>query len=162
MKKILLIVSVITLFTACKKDFSVWKEYNDAEFKKFETNLGNNSSYVTESFKTPSGALVEVFHRGQTGKIPKLADYIYCKQSGCLIDGTFFEPMDSRSYYVLDKQKGLSEALCKMPQGSHFIVYVPYELGYGKDGSKYYTFFIPPYSTLIYEIEIVDIEPNLP
>ena len=171
-KKILLIISVITLLSACQKDFSVWKEYNDAELKKFEENLGKNSpdmDTVTEYWKSPtSGLLVEVFHRGQTGIVPKLSSYVFCKQSGYLVDGTRFEycePTLASGYLVGGNniRAGLKEILCQMPMGSHFRIYVPYALAYGKEGSMgASTFYIPPYSVLIYDIEIVDVIQNNP
>ena len=172
MKKILFIISVITLFAACQKDFSVWKEYNEAELKKYETNLGNNSPDITvsECFKTSSGVLVEVIFRGH-GKTTNSTSYIYCKGWGKLVDGTRFETLNETGYLVVGKAiKGWQDVLSMQDNSGErilkekalFRIYVPYELGYGKEGSKYNVFSIPPYSTLIYEIEIDEIIPNNP
>jgi len=159
MKKILFIISVITLFSACQKDFSVWKEYNEAEFKRYIDSLENLPN--CELLK--SGLLVEVFHKGQTGIVPKLTSDVACSGIGLLVDNkpfATFEPNQPMS--VGGARKGLQEILCQMPMGSHFKIYVPYELGYGKEGEKFNTFHIPPYSTLIYDIEIVEVYQNTP
>ena len=163
MKKILLIIGIITLFCSCQKDFSVWKEYNDAELKNYEANLGKTLP-VDTFWVSKSGLLVEVFHWGQTSIMPKLSSLVFCNQSGKLVDDTSFQSLDLRSYYVGDNPvKGLQEILCQMPQGSHFKIYVPYELAYGKNGQKSInTFYIPPYSVLIFDIEIVEVYQNTP
>ena len=41
-----------------------------------------------------------------------------------------------------------------MPVGSKFILYIPAELGYGGNGAGD---VIKPYSTLIFEVELLDI-----
>jgi FKBP-type peptidyl-prolyl cis-trans isomerase FklB len=48
---------------------------------------------------------------------------------------------------------GFCTALQNMKKGDHWLVYVPYQLGYGEDGSS----AIPGYSTLIFEIAIADV-----
>jgi len=172
MKKIFLIISVIALFSACKKDFSVWKEYNEEEYKKFEANLGSNSPDITvsECFKTSSGVLVEVIFRGH-GRTTNATSFIYCKGWGELVDGTRFETLDGTRYSVVgDLIKGWQEVLSMQDDSGEkilkekaiFRIYVPYELGYGKEGRKYNTFSIPPYSTLIFDIKIDEIIPNYP
>jgi FKBP-type peptidyl-prolyl cis-trans isomerase len=46
-----------------------------------------------------------------------------------------------------------------MPQGSHWKIYIPSHKAYGKTGSKglYDNFSVPPYSSLIFDIELVDV-----
>ena len=50
--------------------------------------------------------------------------------------------------------EGWQEALKAMPVGSRWIVYIPYELGYGTRACGN----IPAYSTLIFEIELQGIK----
>ena len=161
MKKIMLIISVITIFSACKKDFSAWKSYNEEMLQEFKVNLGKTLP-VDTFWVSESGLLVEVYHRGQTSKMPKLNSEVECRfYKRCLVDGTPFYGKDypvNEAFFVATQRKGLQEILCQMPEASYFKIYVPYELGYGKDGVKYNNFTIPPYSTLIYEIEIVNVE----
>ena len=60
--------------------------------------------------------------------------------------------------------KGFAEGVRMMLGGnqSDYIFYIPYELGYGSDGSgtEGYSNFIPPYSTLIYEVHLNEIFPQ--
>jgi len=164
MKKIFLFIGLITLFSACQKDFSVWKKINDKKLQEFEANLGNNVSGVTEYWKSSSGLLVEVIHRGQTGIMPKLSSDVLCKYWGEFVDGKRFEDATETPilFTVGGVIKGWQEILCQMPKGSHFRIFVPYELAYGKNGVKYTNFYVPPYSTLIYDMEIVDVYQNIP
>ena len=159
MKKIMLIISVITLFSACKKDFFVWKNYNEEKYEEYKKNLGNNGLLDLDTcwVSNSSRLLVEVIHFAQTKKMPKLSSVVTCKYSGFLVDGTRFEYSENSSFLVENTIKGWKEILCQMPQGSRFRIYVPYELGYGKEGRKGNTFVIPPYSTLIFNIEIIDV-----
>ncbi len=47
---------------------------------------------------------------------------------------------------------GFSTALQHMRRGDHWIVYIPYQLGYGVQGYN----VIPAYSTLVFEIRLAD------
>ena len=76
-----------------------------------------------------------------------------------MIDGTQFdssydrkEPTTFRADQVI---KGWTEALTMMPVGSKWELYIPQELAYGarEAGPK-----IKPFSTLIFEVELVSIE----
>jgi FKBP-type peptidyl-prolyl cis-trans isomerase len=49
--------------------------------------------------------------------------------------------------------RGWQEGIQLMPVGSKFKFYVPYELGYGEQGQGP----IPPYSTLLFEVELLEI-----
>lgn len=49
--------------------------------------------------------------------------------------------------------KGWTEALTLMPVGSKWQVYIPYELAYGERQAGQ----IPPYSTLVFDLELVSI-----
>ena len=48
---------------------------------------------------------------------------------------------------------GLKEGLQMMNGGSHYIFYVPNALAFGAEGAP----DIPPYSMLIYEVELFDV-----
>ena len=51
---------------------------------------------------------------------------------------------------------GFSEGVQRMRLHDDFVLYIPYQLGYGAEptGSEGYFGFIPPYSTLIYEVHL--------
>ena len=77
---------------------------------------------------------------------------------GKLIDGTEFESTYERKEPFVTNDggviKGWTEALKMMPVGSKWELYIPQELAYGsRDMGQ-----IKPFSTLIFEIELLDIE----
>ena len=62
------------------------------------------------------------------------------------------EPAVFRADQVI---KGWTEALTMMPVGSKWQLYIPYDLAYGERGAGK---DIKPYATLIFDVELVDIE----
>ena len=109
---------------------------------------------------TPSGLQYKVLKQGD-GNVPQRTDKVKVHYEGRLIDGTVFdasskhgtEPASFRADQVI---KGWTEALTMMPAGSKWQLYIPQELAYGERAAGQ----IPPYSTLIFDVELVSIEPN--
>lgn len=106
---------------------------------------------------TASGLQYKVVTMG-TGKKPNLDNQVKVNYKGTLIDGTEFDSSYSRNepatFRVGQVITGWSEALQLMPVGSKFILYIPQELGYG---SREVSNEIKPFSTLIFEVELLDI-----
>lgn len=48
---------------------------------------------------------------------------------------------------------GLQNALTQMPEGSTWEIYIPWQLGYGAEGSKN----IPPHSALIFKVKLIEV-----
>ncbi|HRJ16906.1 MAG TPA: FKBP-type peptidyl-prolyl cis-trans isomerase, partial [Saprospiraceae bacterium] len=77
---------------------------------------------------------------------------------GTLIDGTVFDSSVDRgqpaSFGVTQVIQGWVEALQLMPEGSKWKLFIPYNLAYGERaaGAK-----IGPYSTLVFEVELLKI-----
>ena len=75
-----------------------------------------------------------------------------------MVDGTEFDSSYSRNepttFVANQVIKGWTEALTMMPVGSKWMLYIPEELAYGSRNMGK----IKPYSTLIFEVELVDIE----
>lgn len=65
-------------------------------------------------------------------------------------------------FYVGGLVQGWQEALCMMNDGERWRIYIPYDLGYGSAGSTGAdgNFLIPPYSTLIFDLELVEVINN--
>jgi FKBP-type peptidyl-prolyl cis-trans isomerase FklB len=82
------------------------------------------------------------------------------KYEGRLIDGKVFDSTDKHggdpvTFSPNQVIKGWTEALCMMPVGSKWQLYIPQELAYGPRGAGA---DIPPYSTLIFDVEVLEIE----
>ena len=106
---------------------------------------------------TESGLQYKVITEGK-GEIPADTCKVKVNYKGTLIDGTEFdssykrnEPATFRANQVI---KGWTEALTMMPVGSKWELYIPQELAYGSRESGQ----IKPFSTLIFEVELVSIE----
>lgn len=105
---------------------------------------------------TASGLQYKVITMG-TGEKPQKTDRVKVDYEGRLIDGTVFDSSYKRgkpaTFPVGQVIAGWTEALCMMPVGSKWEVYVPQELGYGdREQQK-----IPPFSCLIFTIELHEI-----
>jgi FKBP-type peptidyl-prolyl cis-trans isomerase FklB len=85
---------------------------------------------------------------------------VIVKYSGWLVDGTRFDYSDKASFYLHQVISGWQEAMALMPQGSYWRVYIPANKAYGESGSKglYENFSVPPYSTLIFDIDLIDVK----
>ena len=107
---------------------------------------------------TPSGLQYKILVQGK-GEIPTLTSKVKVHYRGTLIDGTEFDNSYDRfspsSFRVDQVIKGWTEALLMMPVGSKWELYIPHELAYGgrEMGDD-----IKPFSALILEIELLEIE----
>ena len=112
---------------------------------------------------TPSGLQYKIITKGN-GPVPADTSKVNVNYKGTLIDGTEFDssykrkdkngkskPATFRANQVI---KGWTEALTMMPVGSKWELYIPAELAYGSRN----TGKIKPFSTLIFEVELVSIE----
>ena len=105
---------------------------------------------------TPSGLQYKVIKQGK-GAIPTTSDKVKVHYKGTLIDGTEFDSSYKRNqpteFGVTQVIKGWTEALTMMPVGSKWELYIPQELAYGSRNQGQ----IKPFSTLIFEVELLDI-----
>ena len=134
---------------ATEKQFA---ENKAAGVKFLEENKGKEGVVTT-----PSGLQYKVLTKG-TGAIPADTSKVKVHYRGTLIDGTEFDSSYKRNepttFAANQVIKGWTEALTMMPVGSKWMVYVPENLAYGARNSG----TIKPYSTLIFEVELLDIE----
>lgn len=111
---------------------------------------------------TASGLQYEVIREG-TGAKPALADTVTVHYKGQLTDGHVFDSSYDRGQpatFPLQRViEGWQEGLQLMAEGAHYRIYVPYELGYGERGAGQ---DIPPYSALVFEVELVSVQPATP
>ena len=106
---------------------------------------------------TESGLQYEVLATGE-GEKPTAASTVRTHYHGTFINGDIFDSSVDRGqpaeFPVGGVIAGWTEALQLMTEGSKWRLYVPYNLAYGERGSQG---AIPPYATLVFEVELLTI-----
>jgi FKBP-type peptidyl-prolyl cis-trans isomerase FklB len=104
-----------------------------------------------------SGLQYEILNSAD-GPKPTLNDQVTTHYHGTLLDGTIFDSSVDRgqpaTFPVSGVIKGWTEALQLMSVGSKWRLFVPYDLAYGEKGASAQ---IGPYSTLIFDVELLKI-----
>jgi len=119
--------------------------------------------FLAENAKRPevltlaSGLQYEIITKGE-GVTPSAADTVKVHYHGQLLNGTVFDSSVNRgepaTFGVTQVISGWVEALQLMPVGSKWKLFIPSELAYGAQGAGQ---AIAPHSTLIFEVELLDI-----
>jgi FKBP-type peptidyl-prolyl cis-trans isomerase len=130
------------------------KQKNLTANTEFFTKLKENKNIV----ELPDGLRYEIVKPGE-GAYPKPEDTVKVHYTGTLIDGTVFDSSVQRGtpaeFALKEVIPGWTEGIQKINKGGKIKLYVPPQLGYGDEGSGR----IPPGSTLIFEVELLDIKP---
>ena len=141
----------------------------DIKARELEAQYGENKvageKFLADNAKKegvvtlPSGVQYKVIKEG-TGAIPADTSLVKVNYEGRLINDSIFDssykrgnPTTFRANQVI---KGWTEALCKMPAGSIWEVYIPQELAYGEREQN----IIKPFSALIFKIELLEVNPK--
>ena len=129
-----------------------------------ETNLAAGKAFLAENAKKPgvvtteSGLQYKVITSGD-GKQPTVNDTVTTHYRGTLIDGREFDSSYKRdqpaSFPVKGVIKGWTEALQLMHVGDKWQLFIPSDLAYGPSKRSE---LIQPNSTLIFEIELLDVK----
>ncbi|WP_010321847.1 FKBP-type peptidyl-prolyl cis-trans isomerase [Marinobacterium stanieri] len=106
-----------------------------------------------------SGLQYEIITEGEEGgDKPQPDSKVRAHYHGTFIDGKVFDSSYERGQPIELPVGGViagwTEALQMMTKGAKWRLYVPYQLGYGAQGSPG---GIPPYSTLVFDVELLDI-----
>jgi FKBP-type peptidyl-prolyl cis-trans isomerase len=133
------------------------EKINEENRVKEETFLAINSQRE-EVQVTSSGLQYEVLVE-TGGEKPVIDSTVKVNYTGRFIDGSIFDSSgDDGALIPLDMViQGWTEALLLMSLGSKYIVYIPSSLAYGHNGIQN---IIPSYSTLIFEVELLEILPS--
>lgn len=126
-----------------------------AEGKVFLEANGKREGVTT----TKSGLQYEVLTPGKGEHSPKATDTVVCHYEGRLVSGKVFDSSYERNqpaeFGLNQVIPGWTEGLQLMSEGAKFRFYIPYLLGYGEQGAGP---SIPPYSTLVFDVELISVK----
>ncbi len=135
-----------------------WKPVtkNASEGEKFLADNGRRKGVTT----TASGLQYEVLKAAEGAK-PTATDSVSVHYHGTLVSGKVFDSSVERgepaTFPVNGVIPGWTEALQLMPVGSKWKLFIPAKLAYGERGAGQ---DIGPNSTLVFEVELLKIEPK--
>jgi FKBP-type peptidyl-prolyl cis-trans isomerase len=153
---------------AAMQEFGQQMEAKQAEQTAKRKAMGEQAKKEGEAFlaanakkegvkATASGLQYQIVKQGD-GPRPKSTDVVTVHYKGTLINGEEFDSSHKRgepATFRLDRViPGWTEGLQLMPLGSTYKLFIPYELGYGAQGSPP---VIPGYSVLVFEVELLEI-----
>jgi FKBP-type peptidyl-prolyl cis-trans isomerase FklB len=151
------------IFTPEKSQEVIYSLLKAIEKKKFEGAIAEANKFLSDNklkpgiTTLPSGLQFEVLTPG-TGPKPVATDEVSVNYKGTLTNGFEFDSSYKRgepTSFVLNQViPGWTEGLQQMSVGSKYRFFIPYSLAYGERGAGK---DIPPYSTLIFEVELVKI-----
>ena len=132
--------------------------------KNAEKAQTEGEAFLEENAKRPevkttaSGLQYEVLVQGE-GPKPTAESTVKVHYEGKLVDGEIFDSSYQRGepieFPLNGVIKGWTEGLQLMPVGSTYMLYIPYQLGYGERGAHG---AIPPFATLIFKVELLEIK----
>ena len=139
------------------------KYFEELEAKMNAENIEKGKAFLAENAKKegvvtlPSGLQYQVIKEGE-GKKPGATDRVKCHYEGTLIDGTLFDSSIKRgqpAVFGLNQViKGWTEGLQLMGEGAKYRFFIPSQLGYGAQQAGE---MIPPHSTLIFDVELIEV-----
>lgn len=125
-----------------------------AEGENFLSENGKKEGVVV----LPSGLQYQVLREGNGNK-PSATDQVECHYEGTLINGQVFDSSYKRgqtaTFGLNQVIKGWTEGLQLMQEGAKYRFFIPYHLAYGAQGAGQN---IPPYATLIFDVELVKVK----
>ncbi len=139
------------------------QKLQEAAQKKIQPTIDEGEKFLAENKKrkevitTESGLQYEVLTMG-TGAMPKDTNTVKVHYTGTLLSGKTFDSSRDRGepieFPLNGVIRGWTEGVQLMPVGSRFKFYIPYQLGYGTQGS-------PPTITggslLVFDVELLEI-----
>ncbi|MGA1582363.1 MAG: FKBP-type peptidyl-prolyl cis-trans isomerase, partial [Saprospiraceae bacterium] len=134
-----------------------------AQEAQFSVNIEKENAFLEENAKKegvivlPSGLQYEVIEEGE-GESPSAQDKVVAHYKGYLLDGKVFDSSYQRgeptTFPVNGVIQGWQEALQLMKPGAKWKLYIPFALAYGERGAGQ---AIPPFATLIFDIELIEV-----
>lgn len=140
----------------------VSQEKDAARTASMQSNKEAGATYVAEQLKadpelkvSDTGLVYKMVTAG-TGAAPKSGKTVKVNYTGSFVDGEVFDSSEGQpvEFYVDGVVPGFREALLMMKKGGKMHIIVPDNLAYGNDAPP----MIGPGQTLVFDIELVDVE----
>ncbi len=158
MTEIILIAIVVCigwLLIRSKKQNKQLAEKNRSEGSEFLTVNADKPEVST----TASGLQYEILQTGSGSEHPQASDKVQVHYHGSLIDGRVFDSSVDRgepiSFGLNQVIKGWTEGVQLMVVGEKRRLFIPADLAYGNGSAG----IITPGSTLVFEVELLAINP---
>ena len=153
-------VGVVGFYIIHKKEIESPKKTQLGEYSSFTNKMETFSNKTSEEFDTTSSGLqYRILNEGSGNDSPRPESVVSVHYRGKLTNGLEFDSSYKRnqpaSFSVNGVIRGWTEALQLMKEGDKWELIIPPDLGYG---SKAAGNIIPPDSTLIFEIELIEIK----
>jgi FKBP-type peptidyl-prolyl cis-trans isomerase FklB len=153
-----------SLIDPAKANTTIQKYFQGLQAKKYEAVKGAGEKFLAENktktgvVTTASGLQYQVIKQGDGAK-PMATDKVKVHYHGTTIDGQVFDSSVDRgepiSFQLNGLIQGWIEAIQLMPVGAKWKLFIPYNLAYGEAGGGAK---IPPFSALIFDVELLGIE----
>ncbi len=150
------------LMSPAQADMLIRRELSKMTRKKIQPTIDEGTKFLAENAKRPgvkqtaSGLQYEVLKEG-SGVRPVATSRVKVHYDGTLINGQKFDSSRDRGqpYTTLLNEvvEGWTEGISLMTPGSRYMLYLPYHLGYGEQGSGQ----IPGGATLIFDVELIEV-----
>ena len=153
-------MGVAGFYTIHKKEIESPKKTQHAESSSFTNQKETLSNQRSEEFfTTSSGLQYRILNEGTGDNSPGPESVVSVHYRGKLTNGFEFDSSYKRnqptSFPVKGVIRGWNEALQLMKEGDKWELIIPPDLGYGSKGAGN---IIPPNSTLIFEVELIEIK----
>ena len=154
------IVFSVFLLQSCLEKIEIrTQDMEKAELRDYVSGLITNGYNVDT---TELGIYYIVIEEGE-GVFPKQSDTLTVGYAGYFIDGSMFDSSEinntegSITFHFIDDPMipGFEDGIKLMNKGSKIQMIIPSELAYGEYG----TLNIPPFSTLVFVVRMIDIKP---
>lgn len=160
-----LVVTIKIHEVKSKKEIEENQKQQQAEMQKLMAEREAQEKPALEKYladnkitaKPTASGLIYIETKKGSGAKPKATDNVVVHYTGTLLDGTKFDSSLDRgepaTFPLNQVIPGWTEAIQLMSKGGKAKLIIPSSIGYGQQG----TGPIPPFSTLVFEVELLDI-----